>query len=70
MECGECNESKELHINTENNKICMECILAHGFIKKSEFILKNNVLFFIRMNAERAGRDNIVKMCAIKYDKD
>ena len=70
MECGECNESKDLHINTVNNKICMECILAHGFIKKSDFILKNNVLFFIRMNAERAGRDTIVKMCAIKYDKD
>ena len=70
MECGECNVSKELHINTESNKICVECILAHGFIKKSEIILKNDVLFFIRMNAERAGRDNIVKLLAIEYDRD
>ena len=70
MECGECNTSKELHINTESNKICVECILAHGFIKKSEIILQNDVLYFIRMNAERAGRDNIVKLLAIQYDKD
>ena len=44
--------------------------MSQGFIKTSEIILKNDVLYFIRMNAERAGRDTIVKMLAIKYDRD
>ena len=67
MDCGECKVKKTLHINTEKTKICEECIMSHGFLRKSEIDLKNDVLAFIRKNAERAGRVPSIKFCEATY---
>ena len=68
MECQECNQEKELRINTEKHTFCSECWWSLCAVKTDEGELRNDVLFYVHENSGRAGYRVIVDSCASEYD--
>ena len=68
MECQECNQKKELRVNTEKHKFCSECWWSLCAVKTDEGELRNDVLFYVHENSGRAGYRVIVDSGASEYD--
>ena len=68
MECQECNQKKDLRINTEKLKVCSDCWWSLCAMKNDEDELRNDVLFYVYENSGRAGYAAIVDSCATEYD--
>ena len=67
MECILCKEEKELCINTEECRLCGECISKHHKVKVIE--LKNNVLSYIRVFGSCAPYNTVRDQCASEFDE-
>ena len=65
MDCHICNEAKNLRINTDNCKLCIDCFKEEA----EKHDLQNDVLYFIRENADRAGYKSLCMKCESAYEE-
>ena len=65
MKCHVCNEAKNLRINTDNCKLCIDCFKEEA----EKHDLQNDSLFFIRENSDRAGYKALSMKCESAYDE-